>query len=461
MKASFAFLCLLVATICLADPLDDFVKAEMARSKSPSIAYGIVHKGKLVRHQVFGKANLELDAAAKKGDLYEIGSITKQFTAVATMLLVEDGKVQLDDPISKYLEKSPDVWASVKISDLLYQTSGLPDYAFEAGIGLVDRYERSKWMETMAKVPMDFEPRVAWAYSNSNYALLGWIIEKASGKSYTDFMRERIFKPLAMEKTTFSDPDAIIPRRAAGYLNFQNQVLRSQFSSASINSDGTILSNIEDMAKWDAALRERRVLKPGSYEKLFQPAKLISGRWRPYAMGFNLSLPGAEPYYGHGGNSAGYSAGYACFPKAEVSVIVLGNIYAFGGEPLAKQIAEQFMPSLKPTSPKAQRDPNVNRTDTVKRALAALGSGKADEAVLEPEVTAPMKTRRAGMSQAWVPMRNLEKLEFAGETPVGGDRLLTYRVETKTRNFIATILWSSGGKVAMASLRPDGPPKGS
>jgi CubicO group peptidase (beta-lactamase class C family) len=460
-KASFAFLCLLVATMCLADPLDEFVKAEMARSKSPSIAYGIVHKGKLVRHQVFGKANLELDTAAKKGDLYEIGSITKQFTAVATMLLVEDGKVQLDDPISKYLEKSPDAWARVKVSDLLYQTSGLPDYAFEAGIGLVDRYERSKWMETMAKVPMDFEPRVAWAYSNSNYALLGWIIEKASGKSYTDFMRERIFKPLAMEKTTFSDPDAIIPRRAAGYLNFQNQVLRSQFSSASINSDGTILSNIEDMAKWDAALRERRLLKPGSYEKLFQPAKLSSGRWRPYAMGFNLSLPGTEPYYGHGGNSAGYSAGYACYPKAEVSVIVQGNIYAFGGEPLAKQIAEQFMPSLKPTSPRAQTDPNVNRTDTVKRALAALGSGKADEAVLEPEVTAPMKTRRAGMSQAWVPMRNLEKLEFAGETPVGGDRLLTYRVETKTRNFIATILWSSGGKVAMASLRPDGPPKGS
>jgi len=449
------------ATLCLADALDDFVKSEMVRTKSPSIAYGIVRDGKLVRHSVFGKANLELDVPAKKGDLYEIGSITKQFTAFATMLLVEEGKIRLEDPISKYLEKTPDSWSKIQISDLLYQTSGLPDYAFEPGIGLVDRYERSKWMDIMTKAPLDFEPRIAWAYSNSNYALLGWIIEKASGKNYTDFMRERIFKPLGMDRTTFSDPDAIIPRRAAGYLNFDNQVLRSQFSSASINSDGTILSNVEDMFKWDAALRERKLLKPESYARLLKPAALSTGRWRPYAMGFNISLPGAEPYYGHGGNSAGYSAGYACYPKAGVSVVVLGNIYAFGGEPLAKQIAEQYMPSLKPTSPKSMPDPDAKRSETVKLALAALGAGKADETVLEPEVTAPMKTRRAGMSQAWVPMRNLEKLDFAGETVVGQDRLVTYRVETKTRNFIATVLWSAGGKVAMVSLRPDGPVKGS
>jgi hypothetical protein len=95
----------------------------------------------------------------------------------------------------------------------------------------------------------------------------------------------------------------------------------------------------------------------------------------------------------------------------------------------------------------------------VKKAFAALGAGKPDETVLEAEVTAPMKTRRAGMSQAWTPMRNLEKLEYAGELRVGADSLVTYRVETKTRNFVATVLWSSGGKVAMASLRPDGPVK--
>lgn len=460
MKSAFILTALAAFAITQADQIDDFVKAELARTKSPSIAFGIVKDGKLIKHEVFGRANLELDVDAQKGDLYEIGSITKQFTATALMLLVEDGKLKLEDPISKYIEEAPKSWENIKLSNLVYQTSGLPDYAFEQGIGLIDSYDRAKWMGIMTKLPLDFEPGVAWAYSNTNFALLGWVIEKASGMSYTNFMRERIFKPLGMDKTTFSDPNAIIPRRAAGYLNIQNQVLRSQFSSASINSDGTILSNIEDMAKWDAGLRDRKLLKASSYNVFLKAATLNSGRWRPYGMGINIALPGSEPYYGHGGNSAGYSAGYACYPDKKISVIVLGNIYAFGGEPLAKQIAELYDPSLKQTSPVAKADPDVKRTSVVKQALLALGNGTADENLLEQEIVAPMKTRRAAMGRGGLaPLQGLEALEFAGEVPVGKDRLITYKVKTKTRDFVGTILWSAGGKVAMASLRPDGPPK--
>jgi CubicO group peptidase (beta-lactamase class C family) len=442
-----------------ADPVDDFIQSEWAKTKSPSIAVGIIKDGKLVKNVVYGKANLELDVPAQVGDLYEIGSITKEFTATAVMLLVEEGKIGLDDPISKYIAEAPASWEKIKIRNLLYQTSGLPDYALEEGIGLIDSYERAKWMGIMTKLPLDYEPGIAWSYSNTNFALLGWVIEKAAGMSYTTFMRERIFKPLGMDHTTFSDPNAIIPRRAAGYLLINNQVLRSQFSSASINSDGTILSNIEDMAKWDASLRERNLLKPASYEEYFRAAQLNSGRWRPYGMGINISLPGAEPYYGHGGNSAGYSAGYACYPKAKVSVIVLGNIYAFGGEPLAKQIAEVYEPSLKPTPPTVKADPDTKRTERIKAGRAALGAGKADEAFLAPEVTAPMKTKRAAMNKGLAPLTNIERMDFANELPVGKDKLLTYRIITKARDFVGTILWSADGKIAMASLRPDGPPK--
>ena len=459
MKAGTSFLLLCLIAFGRADPIDDFVKAELIRTKSPSIAFGIIKDGKLVKHEVYGKANLEFDVDAKKGDRYEIGSITKQLTAMATLLLVEDGKLTLDDPISKHLPESPKEWEKIRIRHLLYQTSGLPDYAFEEGIGLIDRYDREKWMGIMTKRALDFEPGLAWAYSNTNYALLGWVIEKAAGMSYPTFMRERIFKPLGMDNTTFSEPDEIIPRRATGYLNYQNQVVRSAYSSASIDSDGSVLSNIEDMSKWDAALREKKLLQPSSYTVYMKAAELESGRWRPYGMGINLSLPGAEPYYGHGGNSAGYSAGYACYPNSKLSVIVMGNIYAFGGEAMAKQIAELYEPKLKPTSPPVKPDPNSKRTETVKKALLALGNGTADDTVLEAEVTAPMKTRRAGMSQGMVPLRGLEKLEFASEIPVGKDRLITYKVVTKTRDFVGTVLWSSGGKVAMLSLRPDGPIK--
>lgn len=444
-----------------ADVIDDFVKAELARTKSPSIAIGIVKNGVLVKHEVYGKSDVEKNLDAKKGGLYEIGSITKQFTAFATMMLVEDGKLKLEDPISKHIPESPKAWEQIRIRDLVYQTSGLPDYAFEQGIGLIDDFNRAKWMDIMTKLPLDFEPGVAWAYSNSNYALLGWIIDKASGSSYMTFMKERILKPLGMTNTVFSSPTFANEFRTTGYLNSNSQVIVAPRTPASINSDGTIMSNVEDMVKWDAALRERKLLKPKSFDLYMKATTLKSGRWRPYAMGLNVSLPGTEPYYGHGGNSVGYSAGYACYPKAKISVIVMGNIYAFAGEPMAKQIAELYEPSLKPTSPVAKADPDAKRTNALKHALAAVGNGKVDEALLEPEVTAPMKTRRAGMAAGGLaPFRSIEKLDFVGEIAVGKDKLLTYKVVTKTRDFVGTFLWSAGGKLAMATLRPDGPPKG-
>lgn len=460
MKRASCLLLFSLVGIATADPIDDFMKSELARTKSPSLALGIVKDGVLVKHEVYGKSDKEKGTDAKEGDLYEIGSITKQFTAFATMMLVEEGKLKLDDPISKHLEEAPKAWEKITIQHLLYQTSGLSDYAFEPGIGLADTFDRVKWMTTMVKLPLDFEPGVAWAYSNSNYALLGWVIEKVSGNSYINFMKERILKPLGMNHTVFSDPSFSSPFRTTGYLNMGNEFSKAPLSTASINSDGTIMSNVEDMVKWDAALRERKLLKPKSYELYLKATTLNSGRWRPYAMGLNVSLPGAEPYYGHGGNSVGFSAGYACYPKAKLSVIVMGNVYAFGGEPMAKQIAEMYEPSLKPVAPAVKADPDSKRTDVLKMALAAVGNGKADDALLEPEVTAPMKTRRAAMSAGgFAPFRSIEKMEFAGEMSVGKDKLLTYKVITKTRDFIGTFLWSAGGKLAMASMRPDGPPK--
>lgn len=460
MKGAHLLIFLAISATLNADPIDDFILAEMKRTKSPAIEIGIMRDGKLVKHQCYGKANIELDVPAQKGDLYEIGSITKQFTAVAIMLLVEEGKIALEDPVSKYLPEAPSAWSGIRIRHLLYQTSGLPDYVFEPGLGLTDQFERRQFMETIGKAPMDFEPGVAWSYSNTNYALLGWVIEKAAGKPYTEFLTDRVLKPIGMNRTTFCDPDSILIRRAAGYMNVTGGLTRAEFSTASINSDGTIISCVDDMLKWDRALQDRKLLKNSSYDLLWSKAVLNSGRWRPYGMGFNVPLPGGTPYFGHGGNSSGYSAGYACFPKAGISVVVLGNVYAFGGEAMAKQLAELVDPSLRPSTPAAVADPDPKRTDRLRMALLALGEAKPNDELMEPEVTAPMKTRRAAMSAPGLaPLKSMEKLEFAGELEVGKDRLLTYRIFTKTRNYIGTLLWSSGGKLAMASLRPDGPPK--
>jgi D-alanyl-D-alanine carboxypeptidase len=433
----------------------------MKRTKAPSISIGIVKGGKLIRQQTFGKANLELDVDAKEGDLYEIGSITKEFTALAAMLLVEEGKLDLEDPIAKYLPDASDKWKDIRVRHLIYQISGLQDYALVEGLGLVDNFDRAKFMTEMGKLDLDFQPGETWAYSNTNYALLGWIIEKAAGKEYTEFMQERVFKPLGMSKTTFSSPYGIVPRRAAGYMNVAGpDLLRAPSSAASINSDGTIISNIEDMAKWDACVRERKLLKKESWNLMLAPAKMNSGRTKPYGGGLNLTIPGGIEYIGHGGNSSGYSAGYAYYPAAGVSVIVLGNVYAFGGEPMAKQIAELYEPSLKPAAPKpTPKDPNPKRTDLVRNAILDFVSNKGDSPLLDPEITIPMKTKRAAMNTNPSPLAKLTKLEFVTDTAHEKDRLLVYRIETPTRDYVATAIWTPQNKLAQLYLRPDGPPK--
>jgi D-alanyl-D-alanine carboxypeptidase len=415
----------------------------------------------LIDSRAYGKADLELDVKTEVGDKFEIGSISKQFTAFGALLLMDEGKLSLDDPVSKYIPEAPASWSKVTLRHMLYQISGLPEYALVKGIGLVDEFDRKKFLEEITKLPLDFEPGVAWAYSNTNYALMGWVIENVSGKPYTTFMTERVFKPLGMTETTFSNPYEIIPRRARGYLADQGRVLRSKYSSASINSDGTIISNVADMAKWDEALLQRKLLKPSTYDLMWSGGKLNSGRTRPYGTGWNLTAFGARPYVGHAGNSAGYSAGFARYLEPKLSVVVLCNLYPISGEGLARQIAENLDPSLKYKAPNGLNDPNSARTEKVKSALLKLAEGSPDESLLETEVTAPMKTSRAKMfgPGAMAALKTMTSMAFAGETPEGKDTWVSYLVITPTRDFVVSVLYTEKGKVAQTILRPTGPVK--
>jgi len=447
-----------MAAVAAADKVDDYVNAVMTAQKVPAVVIGIVKDGKLIREQAYGKVDIELDVPAATGDAYEIGSMTKQFTAAATLMLVEEGKVGLDDPVAKYVDGCPDSWKSIKIRNLLNQTSGLQDYAFVPNLGIVAEFDRSTFMTSMAKLPLDFEPGVTWAYSNTNYALLGWVIEKASGKPYPDFVTERIFKPAGMEHTFFGDDTTIRPRRAHGYMVWQGNLIRAKVGAGSIASDGSINSTVEDLAKWDAVLRDHKLLKPESYALLWQPAPLNSGRSRPYGMGWFLADPSMPPYVGHGGNSSGYSAGIARYTEKGLTVIMLSNLYPVSGEQFCQRIAEIVDPSVKPVLPDAKPDPDAKRTTKVKEAMLTYAEGKQDASVLEPEVIAPMKTQRAGMNPVWASVRKLTDFKFAGAMPKNKDTMLAYRIVTPDRNFTVFILWSDANKIAQMTLKAD-PPK--
>lgn len=447
---------LLLPLAAHADAVDRYLESEMKRLKIPGLTVGVIRDGKLVRTGAYGKADLEHDVKSRKEDLFEIGSITKQFTAIATMMLVEQGKLDLDAPVTKYLDDAPKTWEGITLRHMLYQTSGLQDYALVPGLGLTDTYERATYMKKMGELPLDFKTGSTWAYSNTNYALLGFVIEKASGKSYIEFMTENVLKTVGMTKTVFSNPYDVVPRRSHGYLLNQGQVLRTLPSSASINSDGTIMSNVEDMAKWDAALRAGKLLKPSSYALLWSPAKLDTGRVRPYGMGFFLNSPKFPRFIGHHGNSAGYGAGHAHYPDKKLSVVVLANIYPAPGNQLAAGVAEILEPSLKFAIPSESPDPDAARTARVKEALTKLASSTIDPELHEVELTAPLATGRArNFPSPYAPFKAPKRFAFAGAEPLGADTLLTYRIETETRTFTGFFTYTAAGKLANIVLKGD------
>lgn len=437
------------------DPIDDYVNAEMKKQNVPGLTLAVIKDGAIVKSAAYGKADLELNVPANPDNLFEIGSITKQFTATLVLRQMERGKLKLDDPISKYVDDAPPTWSGITLRHLLSHQSGLKEYVAVPGLGLTDEYDHKTFLEKMKPLPLDFAPGVTFAYSNTNYALLGMVLEKVSGKTYTELINEEIFKPLGMDHSQILDPDAIVPNRAHGYMNVDGKQYRTRQSMLSNIADGAILSTVGDMAKWDAALTGGKLLLPASYAMMIQPSVLSSGRTRPYGMGTFLSTLGGVSIVGHHGNSPGYSAGYYHFPTAHLTVIVMANVYAINGQGWAYQIAQLYDPSLKVSVPADQTEPNSARQDQVKLSLAALAENRPDDKLLEPEVIAPMTTDRAKMFPSpYAPLKQIDKMTFLGESPRGGDTLLIYRIETPERKFNAWIVWSRQNKIAEIVLRP-------
>jgi len=440
-----------------ADSIDDYVNAEMARLQIPSVAFAIVKNGKVVRREAIGFADVEAKREAKVDDLYEIGSLTKQFTAMAIMMLVERGRISLDDPVTKLLNHAPSKWSAIKVKNLLYQTSGLPEYVYLPGIGLLDKFTRPQFINSVAKLPVDFAPAEAWAYSNTNYALLGWIIEDVTKEPYTKFIEENILRPLGMNHTRFAESGVNVAGLANGYLMRRRMRTPCPKGAASIKSDGALISNLEDMVKWDAALSNSRLIARKSYLTMWSRAKLNSGRTHAYGMGWYLNQPGTKAYMGHSGNSAGYSAGISRYPGARVSVILLTNMYSVGAEAMTKRIAVLFDPALDnpPFAPVA--DPDPARTAKVKAALLAIAANNVDETLFEREYVLQMDSRRNRQAPAgaWGRLRTIDAIEFGGARPQGADVFITYRVTATQSKFIVMVLWTAKNKIAQATITPE------
>jgi len=211
-------------TAAIKKQIDTYIKAEMIKQQIPGLSYAVVSNGKIIDSGAYGYANVELKAPVTSHSLFNIGSIGKTFTATAIMLLQKDGKLSIDDPINKYLDSLPASWNNISIKHLLTHTSGIKDYAHDfPGYSFIEKDRKqeiteARFIQMATTVPLNFQPGERWAYSNSNFVLLGFIIHKLAGKPIGDFMKERIFKPAGMKETRYTDVYDIIPNRASGYL---------------------------------------------------------------------------------------------------------------------------------------------------------------------------------------------------------------------------------------------------
>jgi D-alanyl-D-alanine carboxypeptidase len=325
-----------------ADPVEDYMKSEMAQRRIPGAALKVIQGGQAVKTAAYGVANLEHNVPVKPETVFEIGSITKQITAAAILLLAQDGKLSLDDKISRHLKDTPDTWRDVTVRHLLTHTSGIKTYTGLDGFELTRNQTQEQLIEKLARLPVEFQPGESFKYCNSGYSLLGYIIANVSGKTYWDFLSERVFKPLGMNATTNRMPGLVIPNRASGYEQTNRVHINRDYDLTDIFAAGAIVSTVEDLAKWDAALNGESLLNAGSKEQMWTLSELNSGKPTKYGFGWYVDTYEGRRNIGHGGSTSGFSASIQRFPDEKLTVILLTNGDGQAATPMAKKIASLY-----------------------------------------------------------------------------------------------------------------------
>ncbi len=333
------------------EKVDLFVREKMKSKNIPGLSLAVLRDGKIVHAKGYGMANLELSTPVTGKTVFAIFSITKTFTATATMMLVEEGKISLEDPISKHLTDLPAAWNRITIRQMLNQVSGLPDYRdYLSKLGDIrSDYTQAEVLKLVTGLPLVFPTGERWLYTETNFFLLGMLIEKVSGKSYEQFLRARIFAPLEMRDTRLDNSAEIIPNRADGY-TWQNGVYRNaaRYSPTLTFSTGGLVSTVLDLAKYDAALASEKLLKKPTLEQMWTNARLNNGEIVPgYGLGFGLTPFRGHRRIGHVGGAEGFAAAISRFVDDKVTVIVLSNADQKGfiiSDEVANEIASLYFP---------------------------------------------------------------------------------------------------------------------
>ncbi len=361
---------------------------------TPGCAVGVSRKGTPVLRKAYGMADLEHDIPNTADTIFEAGSVSKQFTAAAVLLLARDGKLSLDDPARKHVPELPDYGTPLTIRHLLQHTSGLRDWGEVAGIA---GWPRTTRVHTHAHVldilrrqkALNFTPGTQYSYSNSGYNLAAIIVSRVSGKSFAEFSRERIFEPLGLTRTSWRDDyRRVVKGRAIAYAPAAGGY-RADMPLEDVHGNGGLLTTVGDLLKWNQNFAAPTIGDEAFLKLQQQPGTFTDGKPHQYAMGLFVRPYRGVPEVSHSGSTAGYRAHLTRFPQQEhLSVAVLCNVSTGAATQYAMAVADMYLPANLPPVPAAERTPRPPSAYAADPADLATFAGRyySDEAEVEYEV---------------------------------------------------------------------------
>ncbi|MFC0251588.1 serine hydrolase [Massilia consociata] len=295
---------------------------------APGATVIVVHDGKTVLRKAYGIADTAQGVKMTPSMTLRLGSITKQFTAVGILMLLDEGKLSLDDDITKHLPDYPSKGQRITIEHLLTHTSGIPSYTGKPGymVNMAQDVTVAQMIDSFRNDPLEFEPGSQYRYNNSGYFLLGAIIEKLSGQPYAQFVAQRIFAPLGMKDTAYEGFERSQAPRAAGHTRIEGGFGAAKpLSMSQPYAAGALVSTVDDLARWDAAIGAGRLLKPSSWERAFTSYRLKDGKATGYGYGWEVASVQGAKAISHGGGINGFSTYAMRLPEQKVYVAVLAN----------------------------------------------------------------------------------------------------------------------------------------
>lgn len=321
---------------------------EKFTENGPGAVFLVVKKGDIIYKKAFGMANLELQVPMETNNVFEIGSMTKQFTAVSILMLMEEGKLQLNDEITKYIPDYPTQGNLITIHHLLNHTSGIKNFTSVKGLNAIANNDMTplEVIHFFKNEPMDFTPGEQFKYNNSGYVILGHIIEKTSGMSYADFVERRIFKKLDMSSSHYASHASVVPNRASGYHKREAYINSRHISYSIPFASGSLMSTVDDMLKWEEAIKNHVLLSKETTDKAFANYRLNNGELTNYGYGWHVETLNGTKSFEHGGSIFGYKSMGVYLPKEDIYVIGLSNCDCNSPTKITRDIAEMALNSM-------------------------------------------------------------------------------------------------------------------